>query len=53
VLHTGAPVDTPQTALILVFDRHGTPVVWHAFSPDLAAFDGGSPAQARAPPSFS
>ena len=26
VLHTGAPVDTPQTALILVFDRHGTPL---------------------------
>ena len=25
VLHTGAPVDTPQTALILVFDRHGAP----------------------------
>ena len=53
VLHTGAPVDTPQTALILVFDRQGTPVVWHAFAPDLAAFDGGSPAQARAPPAIS
>ena len=53
VLHPGAPVDTPQTALILVFDRHGAPVVWHAFSPDLAAYDDDSPAQARAPPSIS
>ena len=53
VLHTGAPVDTPQTALILIFDRHAAPVVWHAFSPDLAGSHSGSPAQARAPPSIS
>jgi hypothetical protein len=53
VLHTGAPVDTPQTALILVFDRHAASAVWLAFSPDLAGSHSGSPAQARAPPSVS
>ena len=53
VLHTGAPVDTPQTALILIFDRHAAPVVWHAFSLDLAGSHSGSPAQARAPPFLS
>jgi hypothetical protein len=53
VLHTGAPVDMPQTALIFIFDRYAAPVVWYAFSPDLAGSQSGSPAQARAPPSIS
>ena len=53
VLHTGAPVDTPQTALAYTFDRQSEPVVWHAFSLDLAGSRTGSPAQARAPPSIS
>jgi hypothetical protein len=53
VLHTGAPVDTPQTALAYTFDRQSEPVVWHAFSLDLACSRTGSPAQARAPPSIS
>jgi Protein of unknown function (DUF2946) len=53
VLHTGTPVDTPQTALIFTFDRQSEPVVWQALSPDLAGSRAGSPAQARAPPAIS
>jgi DUF2946 family protein len=50
VLHTGAPVGTPQTALIFAFDRQPGRVAWHEFSIDLAGLRSGSPAQARAPP---
>ncbi len=53
VPHTGAPVDTPQTALAFIFDRQAGAVVWHEFSADLAGSRAGSPAQARAPPSIS
>jgi DUF2946 family protein len=53
VLHTGAPVDTPQTALAFIFDRLAESVIWHVFSPDLFGSRSGSPAQARAPPSIS
>ena len=50
VLHTGALVETPQTATIFAFDRQSERVVWHEFSLDLAGSRAGSPAQARAPP---
>jgi hypothetical protein len=50
VLHTGAPVETPQTALIFTFDREPERVVWHKFPNDLADAGAGSPPQARAPP---
>jgi hypothetical protein len=53
VLHTGAPVDTPQTALAFTFDGQAEAVIWHSFSPDLFGSRSGSPAQARAPPSIS
>jgi hypothetical protein len=53
VLHTGAPVDTPQTALIFAFDRQSEAVVWHAFAVDPAGSRSGFPAQARAPPAIS
>jgi hypothetical protein len=53
VLHTGAPVDTPQTALVFIFDRQSAPVVWHAFALDPACSRSGSPEQARAPPAIS
>jgi len=53
VLHTGAPVDTPQTALIFAFDRQPEAVDWHAFALDPAGSRIGSPAQARAPPAIS
>jgi hypothetical protein len=53
VLHTGAPLDIPQTALIFAFDRQAATVVWHEFSSDLGRDTAGSPAQARAPPSIS
>ena len=53
VLHTGAPVDTPQTALLLTFDRQSERVAWHELLIDPAGSRAGSPAQARAPPSVS
>jgi Protein of unknown function (DUF2946) len=53
VMHTGAPVDTPQAALAFTFDRRSTPVVWHEFTLDPSGSRGGSPAQARAPPAIS
>jgi hypothetical protein len=53
VLHTGAPVDTPQTALIFAFDRQSEAVVWRAFALDPAGSRAGSPARARAPPAIS
>lgn len=53
VLHTGAPVDRPQTAAIFTFDRQATPMVWHELALDPPGSRTGSPEQARAPPSIS
>jgi hypothetical protein len=53
VLHTGAPVDPPQTAAVFTFDRGATPVVWHELALDPATSRAGSPEQARAPPTLS
>jgi hypothetical protein len=54
VLHTGAPVDTPQPAAALVApDRLAAPIVWHALAPEPARSRAGSPEQARAPPALS
>lgn len=53
VLHTGAPVDPPQTAALFTFERQATSVVWHEFALEPAASRAGSPAQARAPPTLS
>ncbi len=53
VLHTGAPVDRPQTAAIFTFDRRATPLVWYELALDPATSRTGSPEQARAPPALS
>jgi Protein of unknown function (DUF2946) len=53
VLHTGAPVDPPQTAILFTFERQVTSVVWHELALDPAASRAGSPEQARAPPALS
>jgi hypothetical protein len=53
VLHTGAPVDPPQTAILFTFERQVTLVVWHELALDPAASRAGSPEQARAPPALS
>lgn len=53
VLHTGAPVDPPQTATMVTLDRQITPVIWHALALDPAHSRAGSPEQARAPPTLS
>lgn len=53
VLHTGAPVDPPQTASIFTFERRITSVVWHELALDPAISRAGSPEQARAPPAIS
>jgi DUF2946 family protein len=53
VLHTGAPVDTPQTALTFSFDRQSGRVAWHELLIDPVGSRAGSPAQARAPPPVS
>jgi hypothetical protein len=50
VLLTAAPLDVPQTAAIIRFDRQSAGVVWLDFSPLLFGSRFGSPAQARAPP---
>ncbi|HXO72725.1 MAG TPA: DUF2946 domain-containing protein [Bradyrhizobium sp.] len=52
VVHTGAPVDTPQAAVAVPW-RHAGRVVWLDAAPDLFSSRAGSHAQARAPPSFS
>jgi hypothetical protein len=52
VVHTGAPVDTPQAAVITLA-RPAERVVWLDTAPDLFRSKAGSHAQARAPPSFS
>src|ERR1700752_1070180 len=53
VLHTGAPADPPQTAILFTFERQVTSVVWHELALDPAASRAGSPEQARAPPALS
>ena len=53
VLHTGAPVDVPQTAEAIIFERQPSSIVWVAFTPDRFGARAGSHAQARAPPSIS
>src|SRR5690349_21390817 len=52
-LHTGAPVDPPQTAAFVTFERQATSVVWHEFALEPATSRAGSPEQARAPPTLS
>jgi Protein of unknown function (DUF2946) len=52
VVHTGAPVDTPQATITTPY-RHATHVAWLDMAPDLFSSRAGSHAQARAPPSFS
>jgi hypothetical protein len=53
VLQTGAPVDVPQTADAVSFERAPERVVWVEFPPDRNGSRAGSHAQARAPPSIS
>ena len=53
VLHTGAPVDVPQTADAVVIERQHARVVWVEFTTDRFGSRAGSHAQARAPPSIS
>ena len=54
VLHTGAPVATPQAAAPIVgLDRKATAVVWYELRLDLAKSRAGTPEQARAPPALS
>jgi len=50
VLHTVAPVDPPQTAAAVTFERKAASVVWHELLLEPAASRPGSPEQARAPP---
>ena len=52
-LHTGAPVDPPQTAASFVVERQVTAVVWHALALDPVFSRAGLPEQARAPPALS
>ena len=52
VVHTGAPVDTPQAAFTTPWPS-AERVVWLDTAPDLFSSRAGSHAQARAPPSFS
>jgi hypothetical protein len=53
VLQTGAPVDVPQTADVISFDRVPERVMWIEFKPDRLGSRNGSNAQARAPPPIS
>ena len=54
VLSTGAPVDVPQTAEIIIsVDRTHARVVWIELTPDRFGSRAGSHAQARAPPTIS
>jgi len=50
--HSGAPVDTPQTAVATPYGRSHR-VVWRDAAPDLFGSRTGSHARARAPPSIS
>jgi hypothetical protein len=53
VLQTGAPVDVPQIAAAIDFDRQAEQVAWIELTPDRFASRPGSHEQARAPPSIS
>jgi hypothetical protein len=53
VLQTAAPVEAPQTADVIAFDRQPERVAWFEFTPDLLGSRAGSQAQARAPPAIS
>ena len=53
VLQTGAPVDVPQTADAVSFDRAPERMVWVEFTPDRNGSLARSHAQARAPPAIS
>jgi hypothetical protein len=53
VAHTGAPVDSPQTAAVATPYLQSSRVVWLDRAPDLFGSRTGSHAQARAPPSIS
>ena len=53
VLQTGAPVDVPQIAAAIAFERDHARVVWIEFTPERFASRAGSHAQARAPPAIS
>jgi hypothetical protein len=50
VLHTGAPIDAPQTSTIIAYNRQSTRVVWSEFRSGQFASRAGPHAQARAPP---
>ncbi len=52
VVHSGAPVDTPQAAFTAPY-RQAERLIWLQSAPDLFSTRAGSHAQARAPPSFS
>src|SRR5882757_9924427 len=49
VVHTGAPIDTPQT-VVATPCRHAARVAWLNTTPDLLGSRTGSHPQARAPP---
>src|SRR4051812_40742941 len=51
-VHTGAPVDAPQTAAATPA-RHAERLIWLNTAPDLFGSRAGSHAQARAPPLLS
>lgn len=53
VVHTGAPIDTPQAASAAIPYLQSQRVVWLDRAPDLFGSRTGSHAQARAPPSIS
>jgi hypothetical protein len=53
VLHTGAPIDTPQPAAAIAVERAASEIVWHDFAAGLDRSPASSHARARAPPSFS
>jgi hypothetical protein len=53
VVHTGAPVDTPQISGVATPYLQSERVVWLDRAPELFGSRAGSHAQARAPPSVS
>src|SRR3954469_13436650 len=53
VLHTGVPVDVPQTAEATAFERRPSSGIWVALTPDRFGSRAGSHPQARAPPTNS
>jgi len=50
VLHTGVPVDAPQTSAVIGYNRQFARTVWSEFKSDLFASRAGPHTQARAPP---